>query len=102
MKNITKDIMNHVYGWNYRLVKAVAAEMVGEDAVKVTLEITEHVGTKEQTTHTETASFEVVVEYSDIYPAREWPRLDEIDDTGSEVYEWAKSFNEAMKRRTQR
>ena len=102
MANILQIIKNHsTYGqaaWLAKVIAAENAEMVDVHGVKITFEITCNVGTKEQQTHTETALFEVVNEWSDRNPAREWVRLDEISDTSAEVYAWAEHFNAAVKK----
>ena len=105
MTNILQAIKTHsTYGraaWITKVTAAEIAEMVDVHGVKITFEITWNVGTKEQQTHTETALFEIVNEWSDRNPAREWLRLDEISDTSAEVYAWAEHFNAAMKKEAQ-
>ena len=95
-KKIIDAIKNHVDGRMATLTKAIDATGKGNEAT-VTFEITKNVGMKNQATHTETYRFEVINEWSDIYPKREWIRLDEIDDISIEAANWAHSFNNEMK-----
>lgn len=95
-KKIINAIKNHVDGRLATLTKAIDVKGKGNVAT-ITFEITENVGAKNQATHTETYNFEVVNEWSDIYPKREWIRLDEIDDTSIEAYNWTNSFNNEMR-----
>ena len=83
-----------LYANNDRLVELRRAEPEGENIIKITVTVTEHVGSGNQKSYDETARFEIVEE-SNKY--RTWLRLDEIDDAEINIYQWAENFNKLQK-----
>ena len=83
-----------LYTNNDRLVEMRLIEIEGDDVVKITVTVTEKVGSKKQHSYNESAHF-MVVEDGNKY--RRWLRLDEIDDAEINVYQWAENFNRLQK-----
>lgn len=86
---LTKEA--ELYGNQDRLVALRIVEPEGENIIKITVTVTEHVGSGNQKSYDETARFEIVEESDNRL------RLDEIDDAEISIYQWAENFNKLQK-----